>query len=105
MTRLTPDASDAELIAKVTKLLEALVEPHDEPNNDDHKWRTCRRCLAREELEYDSSVPMFEALMRRVKMADAIRAEVLRPLMTSEAKRLRTEIVRILDGLPKEDAV
>jgi hypothetical protein len=36
-------------VRKALKLLEAIAEPHDQPEGDDHAWRRCRRCLALEE--------------------------------------------------------
>ena len=48
-------------LAKCRKLFEALCEPHDERKVDgEHAWRECRTCLAREELEYDSTVPLIQ---------------------------------------------
>jgi hypothetical protein len=35
---------------KAMKLLEALAGDHNTPNDGDHAWRICRRCLAEEEL-------------------------------------------------------
>lgn len=64
MTAPTPDVA----LAKAMKLLEALCQPHEVCEADgEHAWRECRTCLAREELEYDSSVPLFQAILAALK--------------------------------------
>ena len=52
-----------EAVAKGMKLLEALAEPHEQPDGDDHAWRTCRRCLALEEGETEHARQLFRALL------------------------------------------
>ena len=52
-----------EAVAKGMKLLEALAEPHEQPDGDDHAWRTCRRCLALEEGETEHAWQLFRALL------------------------------------------
>ena len=61
-----------EAVAKGMKLLEALAEPHEQPDGEDHAWRTCRRCLALEEGETEHARQLFRALLDEV---EALRRE------------------------------
>jgi len=56
-----------EAVAKGMKLLEALAEPHEQPDGEDHAWRTCRRCLALEEGETEHARQLFRALLDEVE--------------------------------------
>jgi hypothetical protein len=60
-----------QVLAKARKLLEALVEPHDLRTRDgEHAWRECRCCLAREELERDSAVKLWRAILAELDRRD-----------------------------------
>lgn len=49
---------------KALKLLEALVEPHENVKTDsDHEWRHCRTCLAREELDNPKALALLRDLL------------------------------------------
>jgi hypothetical protein len=60
-----------EAVAKGVKLLEALAEPHEQPDGEDHAWRSCRRCLALEEGETEHARQLFRALLDEL---EALRA-------------------------------
>ena len=68
---MTPLPALREALAKGMKLLEALAEPHEQPDGEDHAWRTCRRCLALEEGETEHARQLFRALLDEV---EALRA-------------------------------
>jgi len=57
-----------EAVAKGMKLLEALAEPHKQPDGNDHAWRTCRRCLALEEGETEHARQLFRALLDELEI-------------------------------------
>jgi len=80
-----------EAVAKGVKLLEALAEPHEQPDGEDHAWRTCRRCLALEEGETEHARQLFRALLdeleRLQSLWDAEHATVMRLLSERDATR------------------
>lgn len=48
---------------KAWKLIEALAEPCEQPDGDDHAWRRCRRCLALQELDTKGARSLLRDLL------------------------------------------
>ena len=59
-------------VDKVRALLKSLCVPCDD--NDEHTWRTCRRCLASEEIETESARKLLVSYLDWVD-AQAVRLE------------------------------
>lgn len=54
----------ARQLDKGIALLKSLIAPHDGlDKNDDHAWRKCRKCLAREELDHKGSDEALQAVL------------------------------------------
>lgn len=82
-----PPLTDADVLKKAIVLLQALTEPHDEREEDgEHAWRECRRCLAREELEYDSSTPLWQAILDALLAARSRERTIREALQAREAE-------------------
>ena len=52
---------------KALKLLEALSEECNVMTDGDHAWRTCRACLAREELDHKGVRAMLRDLLTAIR--------------------------------------
>ena len=91
-----------EAVAKGIKLLEALAEPHEQPDGEDHAWRTCRRCLALEEGETEHARQLFRAMLDELEAARANYSDIAE-LLFGEAEYghddVRLRVVAILDEL------
>lgn len=73
-----------EIVQKAWKLIEALAEPCEQPNGDDHGWSTCRRCLAAEEVDTKEARMLF-----RVLLGEMVRHEASAPGLASTRRRVR----------------
>lgn len=72
---LTPEQEREirEAFPKARKLLEALCAPHDTPDDADHAWRECRRCLAVEEIGTKTGRLMAQSILAALDEARAER--------------------------------
>jgi hypothetical protein len=68
---------------KAVALLKSLAADHDRGDGTDHEWRTCRACLASEELGYakvgDVSSPAQRLLRLLITELDGVAALRQRP--------------------------
>jgi diphthamide synthase subunit DPH2 len=53
---------------KALKLIEALSEECNVKTDGDHAWRTCRACLAREELDHKGVRQMLRDLLAAIRL-------------------------------------
>ena len=56
---------------KALKLIEAISEECNVNTDGDHAWRTCRACLAREELDHRGVRQMLRDLLAALRAGDA----------------------------------
>jgi hypothetical protein len=63
------DTMPRERRLKALKLLEALSEECEVMTDGDHEWRTCRACLAREELDHKGVRQMLRDLLATIPKA------------------------------------